>query len=81
MGKVIQGILGPFSGKVGTVVGSVINGKGYMRGLSTSHKDAKTIRQKSQRLKFKLAQQLVSPASDFIKIGCLLYTSDAADDS
>lgn len=73
MGKVIQGILGPFSGKVGTVVGSVINGKGYMRGLSTSHKDAKTIRQKSQRLKFKLAQQLVSPASDFIKIGFRNY--------
>lgn len=69
MGKVIQGILGPFSGKVGTVVGSVINGKGYMRGLSTSHKDAKTKRQVAQRLKFKLGMQLVAPATEFIKIG------------
>ncbi len=75
MGKLVQGILGPFSGKVGTVVGSVINGKGYMRGLSTSHKDAKTKRQMAQRLKFKLGMQLVAPASDFIKIG---FRNDAA---
>lgn len=69
MGSIKQGILGPFSGKVGTVIGSIRNGKGYMRGLSTSHKDAKTKRQLAQRLKFKLVMQLVAPASDFIKIG------------
>lgn len=69
MGSIKQGILGPFSGKVGTVIGSIRNGKGYMRGLSTSHKDAKTKRQLAQREKFKLTMQLVAPASDFIKIG------------
>ena len=69
MGTIKQGILGPFSGKVGTVIGTIRNGKGYMRGLSTSHKDAKTKRQLAQRQKFKLAMQLVSPASEFIKIG------------
>lgn len=42
MGKIYQGILGPFSGKVGTVVGSIRKGQGYMRGLAASKKDART---------------------------------------
>lgn len=76
MGSIKQGILGPFSGKVGTVIGSIRNGKGYMRGLSTSHKDAKTRRQLAQRQKFKLTMQLVAPASEFIKIGYRNETSN-----
>ena len=69
MGKLVQGILGGVSGKVGTVIGSIRNGKAYVRGLNTSNKDPKTKRQLAQRMKFKLGLQLVAPASDFIKIG------------
>ena len=35
MGKINQGILGGFSGKVGTVVGGSWKGTAYMRGLPT----------------------------------------------
>ena len=47
MGTIKQGILGGFSGKVGTVVGSSWKGISYMRGLatrytSTSHSSQKT---------------------------------------
>ncbi len=38
MAKIKTGILGPFSGKVGTVVGYVSRGKAIMRSLSTSSK-------------------------------------------
>jgi len=37
MGKLVQGILGGVSGKVGTVIGSIRNGKAYVSGLRTSN--------------------------------------------
>lgn len=76
MGKLVQGILGGISGKVGTVIGSIRNGKAYVSGLRTSNKNPRTIRQQTQRMRFKLAQQLVSPASDFVKIGFRNYAID-----
>ena len=42
MGKIKQGILGGFKGKVGTVIGASWNGISYMRGLAQSHKNPKT---------------------------------------
>jgi hypothetical protein len=42
MGKIKQGILGGFKGKVGTVIGSSWNGIAYMRGLAQSVKNPKT---------------------------------------
>lgn len=76
MGKLVQGILGGISGKVGTVIGSIRNGKAYVSGLRTSNKNPRTIRQQTQRMRFKLAQQLVSPASDFVRIGFRNYAID-----
>ena len=34
MGKIKQGILGGFQGKVGTVIGASWNGIAYMRGIA-----------------------------------------------
>lgn len=73
MGKLVQGILGGVSGKVGTVIGSIRNGKAYISGLRTSNKNPRTIRQQTQRMRFKLAQQLISPASDFVRVGFRNY--------
>ena len=42
MGKIKQGILGGFKGKVGTVIGASWNGIAYMRGLAQSVKNPKT---------------------------------------
>ena len=53
MGKIKQGILGGFSGKVGTVVGSYWNGIFYMKGLPQSYKKGRSSSQKMQQGYFK----------------------------
>ena len=59
MGKIKQGILGGFTGKVGTVIGSSWNGIAYMKGLPQSQKDPKTAAQMRQRAFFREVQNLV----------------------
>ena len=63
MGKIKQGILGGFKGKVGTVIGSSWNGIAYMRGLPQSQKDPKTAAQMAQRDFFREVQDLVGQLS------------------
>lgn len=53
MGKIKQGILGGFSGKVGTVVGSYWNGIFYMKGLPQSYKKGRSSSLKMQQGYFK----------------------------
>lgn len=64
MGKIKQGILGGFKGKVGTVIGSSWNGIAYMKGLPQSVKDPRTDAQVQQRNFFKEVQGLVSQLSE-----------------
>ena len=59
MGKIKQGILGGFKGKVGTVIGSSWNGIAYMKGQPQSVKDAKSTAQIAQRDFFREVQDLV----------------------
>ena len=60
MGKIKQGILGGFKGKVGTVIGSSWNGIAYMKGLPQSVKNSKSAAQIVQRDFFKEVQGLAS---------------------
>ncbi len=53
MGKIKQGILGGFRGKVGTVVGSYWNGIFYMKALPQSYKKGRSGNQKMQQGYFK----------------------------
>ena len=64
MGKIKQGILGGFKGKVGTVIGASWNGIAYMRGLAQSVKNPKTATQLQQRAYFKDLQGLVGQLTD-----------------
>ena len=64
MGKIKQGILGGFKGKVGTVVGSSWNGISYMRGIAQSVRNANTPAQQKQRAFFKEVQDLVGQLSE-----------------
>ena len=64
MGKIKQGILGGFKGKVGTVIGASWNGIAYMRGLAQSVKNPKTAAQLTQRAFFREVQDLVGQLSD-----------------
>jgi hypothetical protein len=73
MGKIKKGILGGFSGKVGTVVGASWKGIAYMRSLPQKVKNPRTTGQRSQRSKFSLALKLLQPLTAFLRTGWKLY--------
>lgn len=75
MGTIKQGILGGFSGKVGTVVGSSWKGISYMRGRAQSVKNPRTEGQMEQRSKFALALDFLKPITAFIRIGYKVYAN------
>lgn len=64
-----KGITGPFSGKIGPVVGSTWNGIDYMRSLPRKSKKAPSIEQKAQRLKLSMAIGFLSPISSVVTVG------------
>ena len=60
MGKINQGILGGFNGKVGSVIGASWKGISYMRGIAQSIKNPKTEAQVMQRDYFAQLTQMAS---------------------
>ena len=60
MAKCTDGIMGPFSGKVGTVVGYVWNGKQCMRAYNPDVRNPRTSAQKEHRELFKQEVQLAA---------------------
>lgn len=73
MGSIKQGILGGFSGKVGSVIGSNWKGISYMRSIALNVKDARSPKQLAQRWKFALAIAFLKPMKSFIDVGFKLY--------
>ena len=73
MGKINQGILGGFSGKVGTVIGGNWKGITYMRAKAVSVANPRTEAQQSQRAKFNLAVRFLQPCTDFLRRGYKNY--------
>lgn len=69
MARIKNGILGGVSGKVGNVVGGNWNGVDYLRSLPTGVKQANTILQISQRMKFKVLMGFLRPQIEVIRIG------------
>ena len=69
MGRINQGILGGFSGKVGNVVGGNWKGINYMRVKPASVANPKTVGQVNQRTKFSERLKFLQPMKDFIKVG------------
>lgn len=69
MGKYKKGILGAFSGKIGTVVGSSWKGIEYMRSLPRPSTKAATDQQMIQRAKFALVSAFFRSASALINMG------------
>lgn len=61
MGTYNKGILGPFSGKVGTVVGATWRGKFVLRSLPTVVSRTPTDSQALQRLKFTTISEFLTP--------------------
>ena len=73
MGTIKKGILGGFSGKVGTVVGASWKGIAYMRSLPQKVRNPRTLAQRSQRAKFALTLALLRPLTDFLRVSWKLY--------
>ena len=69
MGTYSKGILGSFTGKVGTVIGSSWNGVDYMRSLPRPSSKAPTAAQLLQREKFGLVTKFVAPIKSLLNIG------------
>ncbi len=68
MGKFSKGILGHFSGTVGTVVGSTWRGIGYMRSKANKKTGAATQGQLEQQLKFSLMIKFLQTLKGLLEI-------------
>jgi hypothetical protein len=73
MGKISQGVLGGFSGKVGNVVGGSWKGIDYMRIKPASVANPRTAAQVDQRSKFSIVLNFLQPLSEFLRVGFKLY--------
>lgn len=69
MGKINQGVLGGFSGKVGNVVGGSWKGIDYMRIKPANVANPRTEGQVNQRTKFTTVLEFLQSMKDFIKVG------------
>lgn len=75
MGTIKQGILGGFSGKVGTVVGGNWKGISYMRALAQNVKNPRTDAQMNQRSKFALAIAFLKPITNYVRVSFKPYAA------
>jgi len=69
MGTIKQGILGGFSGKTGTVIGSSWKGIAVMRGIAPSIAQPNSPAQLAQRAKFSVVGKFLRPLIPFLRIG------------
>jgi hypothetical protein len=69
MGSIKLGILGGFSGKVGTVIGSSWKGIDYMRARAASVSNPNSPAQLDQRTKFSKVMEFLKPLTSFLRIG------------
>ncbi|MBC8006367.1 MAG: hypothetical protein H7X84_12905 [Verrucomicrobia bacterium] len=68
MATFVNGILGGFSGKVGTVIGSYWNGIEYMRSRAAHVTQPNTPAQLEQRAKFALVGKFLRPLIPFLRV-------------
>lgn len=68
MATFLNGILGGFSGKVGTVIGSNWNGIDYMRSRAANITQPNTVAQLEQRARFGMAGKFLRPLIPFLRV-------------
>ena len=76
MAKLDMGILGGFSGRVGTVVGYHRHGAWFVRAYQPHIKDRKSAAQLEQRSRFKAMIQFASPATPVLRVGLRKAAAD-----
>lgn len=75
MGKISQGVLGGFSGKVGNVVGGTWKGIDYMRIKPSNVSNPRSAGQVDQRSKFSTTLRFLQTMTDFLRVGFKLYAN------
>jgi|SRR5690554_87634 len=75
MGKISQGVLGGFSGKVGNVVGGTWKGIDYMRIKPSNVANPRTAGQVNQRSKFSTTLKFLQTMKGFIRVGFKSYAN------
>ena len=73
MGEIKQGILGGFSGKVGTVIGSTWKDVSYMRAMAISVSNPRTPKQQTQRGKFAMSLNFLRSITPYVREGYKTY--------
>ena len=76
MAKIEQGILGPFRGKVGTVIGYRWRDRWCMRARPRFYHDRQSEAQLQQRSRFKAMIQFASPATPLLRIGLKAWADE-----
>ena len=69
MAIIKQGVLGAFSGKVGTVIGTSWKGIAIIRGIAASIANPRTPAQLEQRARFSLVGKFLRTLTAFLRIG------------
>ncbi len=69
MARLLTGLHGPFTGKLGSVIGTSWKGLHIMRVIPANHNDANTTLQQAQRAKIKLLSSFLSKCNSLIRIG------------
>lgn len=75
MGRLINGILGPFRGKVGPVVGYTWKGQGIIRGLPKKISKAPSQKQLDNREKLAACQEWLKLITPFVRLGFKNYSA------
>ena len=74
MGRLINGIHGPFVGKVGSVIGSSWKGIPYIKAAHKARTKTVSTAEKGNRNKFAMAQRWLKHVLEFVRIGFKGYT-------
>jgi len=69
MARLINGINGPFIGKIGSVIGSSRNGNPYIKGPHKKRTKKVSQKELANRHKFSMAQAWLGPIVDFVRHG------------
>lgn len=69
MARLINGVNGPFVGKVGSIIGYTVNGEGFIKGLYKKRTKKPTEGEVLNRKKFAAAQAWLQPVTDFVRVG------------
>ncbi|HLO89692.1 MAG TPA: DUF6266 family protein, partial [Lentimicrobium sp.] len=69
MGLYKQGFFGPYSGRVGNLIGTFWKGRCVLRIRAANYTDANTIPQQTQRLKFKIVTSFLKSQEKLIRLG------------